>query len=173
MYHNDYIDAVTEYLRRYREFSQYIANVKTDIDECQRMVEMEAAPAASSMSPTGGCGGGEKVSQEERMYMQREDLQRKIRKYRADLQQIEPLIRRLDSSMASLKDINETDARILESRYMDGASWESTARHSCCSVGFCRKRAREALKTLTSMMFGPDAIPFQMSLVFFSQKDET
>ena len=60
MYHNDYIDAVTEYLRRYREFSQYIANVKTDIDECQRMLELEAAPAASSMSPTGGCGAAKR-----------------------------------------------------------------------------------------------------------------
>ena len=47
MYHNDYIDAVKEYLRRYREFSQYIANVKTDIEECQRMLELEAAPVAS------------------------------------------------------------------------------------------------------------------------------
>ena len=158
MYHNDYIDAVAEYLRRYREFSQYIANVKTDIDECQRMLELEAAPATSSMSPTGGCGGGEKVSQEERMYMQCEDLQ-----------QIEPLIRRLDSSMASLKDINETDARILESRYIDDASWESTARYACCSVGSCRRRARIALKTLTGMMFGPDAVPMQTSVVFFKR----
>ncbi len=169
MYHNDYIDAVTEYLRRYREFSQYIANVKTDIEECQRMLELEATPAASYMSPTGGCGGGEKVSQEERVYMQHEELQQKIRKYHADLQQIEPLIRRLDSSMASLKDINETNARILESRYIDDASWESTARYACCSVGSCRKRARNALKTLTGMMFGPDAVPFQTSVVFFKR----
>ena len=71
------------------------------------------------------------MSQEERVYMQHEELQQKIRKYHADLQQIEPLIRRLDSSMASLKDINETNARILESRYIDDASWESTARYAC------------------------------------------
>lgn len=103
------------------------------------------------------------------MYMQRDDLQQKIRQYHADLQQIEPLIRRLDSSMASLKGINETDARILESRYIDDASWESTARCACCSVGSCRRRARTALKTLTGMIFGPDAVPLQTSVVFFKR----
>lgn len=80
MYHNDYIDAVTEYLRRYREFSQYIANVKTDIEECQRMLEQEAAPATSSMSPTGGCCGGEKMSQH-RHYIMRKAWQRSCRNH--------------------------------------------------------------------------------------------
>ena len=170
MHHNDFVDAVKEYLRRYREFSQYVINVKTDITECEALLQQEAAPAASSLSPTGGCGGGETISQEERIYMQREALKEKIRKYQADLQQIEPLIKRLNRSMESLASINETDAVIVRDRYIDGASWESTARHTCCSVGFCRKRAREALKMLTSMIFGPDAIPFQTSLVFFKKQ---
>lgn len=169
MYHNDYVDAVKEYLLRYREFSQYVANVKADIAECEALLQQEAAPSASSLSPTGGCGGGKQISQEERIYMQREALQEKIRKYQAELQQIEPLIKRLERSMESLASINETDAVIVRDRYIDGASWESTARHTCCSVGFCRKRARGALKMLTSMMFGPDAIPFQTSLVFFKK----
>lgn len=173
MQHNDYVEAVKEYLRRYREFSQYVINVRKDIEDCETLLNQEPALTSPLLSPTGGCSGGEKVSQQERIYMRREELQEKIAKYQAELQQIEPLIKRMDRSMESLSSINEIDAVILRDRYMDGASWESTARHSCCSVGFCRKRAREALKTLTSMMFGPDAIPFQMSLVFFSQKDET
>lgn len=169
MYHNDYVDAVKEYLLRYREFLQYVINVKTDIAECEALLQQEAAPSASSLSPTGGCGGGERISQEERIYTQREVLREKICKYRSELQQIEPLIKRLERSMESLASINEIDAVILRDRYIDGASWERTARHACCSVGFCRKRARAALKTLTSMMFGPDAIPFQTSLVFFGK----
>ena len=169
MYHNDYIDAVKEYLLRSREFSQYVANVKADIEDCEAMLKQDAAPTASTLSPTGGCNGGEKISQEERIYMQRESLQEKITKYQAELQQIEPLIKRLDRSMESLASINETDALILRDRYMDGVSWENTARHTCCSVGFCRKRAREALQTLARMMFGPDAIPFQTSLIFFKK----
>lgn len=169
MYHNDYVDAVKEYLLRYHEFGQYIINVKADIEECELMLKQEAAPASPSLSPTGGCGGGENISQEERIFMRREKLREKIGNYHADLQQIEPLIKRLDRSLDSLTSMNETDARILRDRYIDKLSWENTAQHNCCSVGFCRKRAREALKTLTSMMFGPDAIPFQTSLVFFKE----
>ena len=169
MQHNDYVAAVTEYLLRYREFSQYVANVKADIADCEALLEQDAAPSASSLSPTGGCGGGEQISQEERIYMQREELQKKIAKYQADLQQIEPLLKRLDRSLESLASINETDAVILRDRYIDGASWERTARDTCCSVGFCRKRAQEALEILARMMFGPDAIPFQTSLIFFKR----
>ena len=68
MYHNDYLLAVREYLFRYREFSQYIKNLKIDIADCDAILEQEAAPATSSFSPTGGCGGGESLSQEERIY---------------------------------------------------------------------------------------------------------
>lgn len=31
------------------------------------------------------------------------------------------------------------------------------------------RRARTALKTLTGMMFGPDAVPMQTSVVFFKR----
>lgn len=170
MYHNDYIDAVKEYLRRYREFSQYIANVKTDIEECQRMLELEAAPAASSMSPTGGCGGGEKESQQERIYARHEELQHKIDRYSAELDRLGPIMARLDRSLEAMGKISETDRTILVDRFIDKTSWDSTARHVNSSVGFCRKRAGVALETLTVMMFGRNAIPqHQGNMVFFKE----
>lgn len=167
MFHNDYINAVREYLVRYHELSQYVKNVRKDISDAESLLQQEAAPSSPVLSPTAGCGGGETVSQEERMYMQKEDLQRKIRRYKAELLEIEPLINRLDRSLESLASINSTDAVIIRDRYVDGASWENTASHASCSVGFCRKRARKALRMLTSMMFGTEAIPFQTHLVFF------
>ena len=102
MYHNDYLLAVREYLFRYREFSQYIKNLKIDIADCDAILEQEAAPATSSFSPTGGCGGGESLSQEERIYMRREELQRKKERYAAELQRLEPIMNRIDQSLDAI-----------------------------------------------------------------------
>ena len=163
---DNYVDAVREYLLRYHELSQYIVNIKQDIGDCEAFLKQEAAPSSFALNPTGGRGGGEKASQEEQIYMQKEELQEKLRGYYTELQKIEPFIKRLNRSMQALASINETDATILRDRYIDGMSWENTAHHTCSSVGFCRKRAKVGLKMLASMMFGPDAIPYQLPLFF-------
>lgn len=172
MYHNDYLLAVREYLFRYREFSQYIKNLKIDIADCDAILEQEAAPATSSFSPTGGCGGGESLSQEERIYMRREELQRKKERYAAELQRLEPIMNRIDQSLDAIAAIAPEDKIILVDRYIDKVSWEGTARDANCSIGFCRKRAGIALEKITLMMFGPDAIPLQPSSVVFFKEEK-
>lgn len=170
MFHNDYINAVREYLYRYHEFSQYIANVKADMAECRAMLSQEATPASPSISPTGGCGGGEKESQQERIYARHEELQHKIDRYSAELDRLGPIMARLDRSLEAMGKISETDRTILVDRFIDKTSWDSTARHVNSSVGFCRKRAGVALETPTVMMFGRNAIPqHQGNMVFFKE----
>lgn len=170
MFHNDYINAVREYLYRYHEFSQYIANVRADLAECRSLMNQDAAPASPSFSPTGGCGGGEKESQQERIYARHEELQHKIDRYSAELDRLGPIMARLDRSLEALGKISVADKAILVDRYIDKASWESTARHVNASVGYCRKRAGVALETLTVMMFGRNAIPkHQGNMVFFKE----
>lgn len=169
MYHNDYINAVREYMYRYHEFSQYIANVKADMEECRAMLEQEAAPTTPSLSPTGGCGGGEKMSQQERDYIKREELQEKLKEYAAEIQRLAPIMSRLDRSLEAMGRVSEMDRDILIDRYIDEISWESTVRHVNASVGYCRKRAGIALVNLTVMMFGKEAIPEQANVVFFKE----
>ena len=168
MYHNDYLNAVREYLFRYREFSQYIKNLKVDIIECDALLGQDAAPATPSFSPTGGCGGGESISQEERLFMRREEIQRKRDHYKAELTRIEPTMNRIDQSLKAMAEVNPVDKTILVDRYVDKVSWDRTARNASCSIGYCRKRARIALENLTVMVCGIKAVPAQNSnLVFF------
>ena len=38
MYHNDYTVLVKEYLNRYNEFKQYVANVEAEIEDYKEML---------------------------------------------------------------------------------------------------------------------------------------
>lgn len=159
MYHNDYINAVKEYLRRYNEFCQYINNVKADIEDLRALKNQEVAVAIPTLSPTGGCSNGQSISVEERAFFTQQEIEERIAKYQHDLQQIEPLVKRLQRSLESLGASSETDRRIIQARYIDGQSWERTAEYAHTSYGYCRSREKKALQTLTGMMFGPSAIP--------------
>lgn len=157
MFHNDYVNTVREYLYRYHEFTQYIKNVEADIKDCQAELDLEPTLSSPSLSPTGGCGGGEKTSEQERWYIRREELQGKIEEYSHELQRLGPMMARLNRSLDAIGDISETDKMILVDRFIDKASWDFVARHTNSSVGYCRKRSCAALETLARMMFGPDA----------------
>ena len=55
MYHNDYTVLVKEYLTRYNEFKQYVANVEAEIEDYKEMLKLSAVPKVPSLSPAGGC----------------------------------------------------------------------------------------------------------------------
>ena len=166
MYHNDYVISIREYLRRYHEFMVYIANVQEEIKECESQMQMDAAPKVPTLSPSGGCGGnGEEHSPQEQAYFRKEALKERIVELHSNLRQIEPLMKRLNRSLDALI---SSDRAIIQARFIDGQSWENTARCANCSIGYCRKRANQALEILAAMMFGPGAIPVQSSLVFFT-----
>ena len=59
MYHNDYTVLVKEYLNRYNEFKQYVANVEAEIEDYKEMLKLSAVPKIPNLSPAGGCGGGD------------------------------------------------------------------------------------------------------------------
>ena len=166
MYHNDYVVSIREYLRRYNEFAVYMANIQEEIKECQSQMQMATSPKISVLSPSGGCGGsGELHSPQEQAYFQKEELNARIIKLHTDLNHIEPLMKRLNRSLDAL---TASDRQIIQARFIDGQSWENTARCANCSIGFCRKRANKILEILAGMMFGPGAIPVQTSLVFLT-----
>ena len=167
MYHNDYVVSIREYLRRYNEFAVYMANIQEEIKECQSKMQMAAAPKIPVLSPSGGCGGsGELHSPQEQAYFQKEELCTRIHQLQIDLSHIEPLMKRLNRSLDAL---TASDRQIIQARFIDGQSWENTARCANCSIGFCRKRANKVLEILAGMMFGPGAIPVQTSLVFLTE----
>lgn len=170
MQHDDYLKATTELLGRYTELSQYIRNVKADMEEIKRALEEDTVLSAISYSPTSGCSKAASSSTEERAAIRHDALCSKLYECAAKLQRVEPLIKRMDRSLEALGSLSPTKRRIIEDRYIYRASWESTARRSCCSVGYCRKEAGRALEILSTMIFGADALPFQLSLPFHKDR---
>ena len=57
MFHNDYINAVREYLHRYHEFNTYIKNIKADLEDLNATQALCAAPKVTTLSHTPGGNG--------------------------------------------------------------------------------------------------------------------
>lgn len=165
MYHNDYTVLVKEYLTRYAEFKQYVANIEAEIEDYKEMLKLSAAPKVSDMSTAGG-GGGSGDTPQERAYFRREDLEKRLEDSYHDLLEMLPKVRKLERSLDAMKATNPVDYRIINARYIEGWSWEATASFAGASVTYCRNEARKALRRLTGAMFGEESIPMQTHLVF-------
>ncbi|EPP14306.1 hypothetical protein G153_13215, partial [Megasphaera sp. BL7] len=64
-------------------------------------------------------------------------------------------------------ELDETDQKILEIYYIDGAkSWEWTAKMVNASTSFCFKHGKGALQELANRYFGLRAMPIQTRFVF-------
>lgn len=169
MFHNDYINAVREYLTRYHEFNTYIKNIKADMDDLRARESLPAAPKIPSLSHAPG-GTGIMTSQEEKAMYEKESIEVRIHKLQADLAKIEPLMRRLDRS---IKALSYADKVIAEERFINGASWLRIADMLHMSETAVRKRAGRVLEQIAAMMFGPSAIPVQTHFVFFDESGKS
>ncbi len=163
MHHNDYMVVVRQYLARYNRFQTYVENVKADIADYEQQLAMTAAPKVPVLSPSGGGGCGENISQEEREFMKKEEIEAKIQRLRKDIAKIEPVLNRLSRSLEAL---NDTDRDIVTRRMIYNESWRMIASDNAVSEGYCRRRLPKIIETLASMMFGPKAMPVQTELVF-------
>lgn len=163
MHHNDYTVVVRQYLIRYNRFKTYVENVKADIADYEQQLAMTAAPKVPVLSPSGGGGCGENISQEEREFMKKEEIEAKIQRLRKDIAKIEPVLNRLSRSLEAL---NDTDRDIVTRRMIYNESWRMIASDNAVSEGYCRRRLPKIIETLASMMFGPKAMPVQTELVF-------
>ncbi|MCI1750908.1 MAG: RNA polymerase subunit sigma-70 [Megasphaera cerevisiae] len=155
--------AVKEYLTRYREITTYIDNIKADIADYEARLPLSAAPKVPSLSFAPG-GSGDNISQQERDYFSKEEMEKKIRMLQAELTQIEPVMNRLNRSLEAL---DKTDHMIVWNKYVLKMSWNLTAGCTNCSEGYCRKRSEKVLEILAGMIFGPGDIPVQMRLENF------
>lgn len=169
MFHNDYINAVREYLKRYHEFNTYIKNIKADMDDLRARESLSAAPKIPSLSHAPG-GTGIMTSQEENAMYEKESIEVRIHKLQSDLAKIEPLMRRLDRSIEAL---SYADKVIAEERFISGASWLCIADILHMSETAVRKRAGRVLEQIAAMMFGPAAIPVQTHFVFFDESGKS
>lgn len=165
MYHNDYVNTVKQYLIRYREFSTYISNIYADIEDYEAKLTLDATPKVPVLSSTPG-GSDDSDSQQERIYFEKESIPDKIAQLRDELQQIEPMMNRLNRSLEALVD---NDRAIVVRRLADNDSWLLIASDLHTSESYCRRRMGKVLEILAGMMFGPGAIPVQTQFVFYEK----
>lgn len=157
MYHNDYTVLITNYLYSYSAFRAFIRSTRADIEDCKEKLKLSAAPKVPVLSPAGGCGGAEDSSQQEKEYYKKEDLEEKLYHYYHDLQELEPVLTRLDRALASLKEVNSTGYKILQLKHIGKGTWPGTARSVGASEHYCRNEAKRAIRWLAVAVFGPAA----------------
>lgn len=165
MFHNDYINAVREYLHRYHEFNTYIKNIKADLEDLNATQALCAAPKVPTLSHTPG-GNGIMISPEERAVYENDRIEERRQKLYSDLEKVEPLIKRLNRSIEALE---YSDRVITEERFINGASWMRIADRLYMSETAVRKRSGKVLEQIATMMFGPSVIPVQTHFVFFDE----
>ncbi|WP_427112421.1 RNA polymerase subunit sigma-70 [Megasphaera sueciensis] len=165
MHHNDYVIVVRQYLIRYREFMQYIENIKADIEDLKAKLPLEAAPKIPSLSPAPG--GSDGTSQQERIFFEKEAISKKIEKLEEDLSQIEPTMNRLNRSLDAL---DEMERMVITMRLINNESWTRVADKINTSESSCHRKLRKIVERLAGMMFGPEVIPVQTRFVFIDKK---
>ena len=156
MAQKEYVDRVRKYLKQYNAMTAYVANVQEEIEDCRARLSLLAVPRVASLSPAGVPGGhGETISQEEREYAKKEELEEKIQRLTQDIADIEPNLKRL---IRSLDALNDTDRDIVTRRMIYNESWRIIASDNAVSEGYCRRRAPKIIDVLAVMMFGPKAM---------------
>ena len=162
--HNDYVLIIKEYLLHYAAFMQYIHDTEMRIQDIDYILAEEPAPRIPTLSGAGGHCGGDGTSPQEQDYLRHEQLKEEQKRLKRNLKDVKT---RMDRLTKCLHDLDDTDRRILENYYIDGAkSWEWTAKMVNASTSFCFKHGKDALQELANRYFGLRAMPVQTRFVF-------
>lgn len=160
--YNDYTEAVIRYLRRLNELKAYHENLQEEIFTKEELLRTISAPIAHySMAPIGGGEGASRVENECERRAQIEDELKGLRMNKSTLAM---KLSKIDRALARL---DAESREIVTQRWMDGRKWEYIAVSLHCSPKSCRAKSSAALERLALMIFGPQALPDQLSFVFF------
>ncbi|WP_196595300.1 hypothetical protein [Pectinatus frisingensis] len=162
--YNDYIQTVIRYLSRNDELRTYLKNIEADKSAKEEMLKTIMHPITAQYSFTAGCqqsGNSSKVEQETE---RREKLQHEIVELNLNITEIRTNLDRVDRAMQQL----DTESQIiLKGRWIERDSWEFIASQIHSGIKRCRIKHDEALQSMATAVFGPKAVPEQLSFVFF------
>lgn len=162
--YNDYTEAILRYLRRLNELRAYLQNLQEEITAKEEMLKTVSTPIAQySLAPGGGNNGSRVETDCERRAVMEEELI----SLRVDAAALTINLAKLDRAIGCLDDESRA---IVKQRWIDGRKWEYIAITLHCSPRNCRDKSNNALDKMAVMMFGPGALPEQLSFVFFNSK---
>lgn len=161
--YNDYVEDVKGYLRKYEELKYTAESMRRQAEEIRE--ELAIGDAAAPIAKYGGQVGGGSPE----LNAVESDVARRIHKEKqADLYdiravRIENRISLVDHAYASLDD----EAKVLvRGHYIEGKKWQELADTLYMSEDWARKSGAKAIRKMTAVIFGQDAVPEQMSFVF-------
>lgn len=156
---------VEQLLKKYTVTKIYIDNLHADLEDYHALQQLLPAPKVPSLSYAPG-SDGKTSNQEEQYCITKEAMLKRIAEIQDKLMEIEPVMKRLDKSLEALKSISEIDWCIIHSRHIEKCSWESIARHTNASIGYCKNKEKRAMDLLNDMIFGPEDMLLQTSFEF-------
>lgn len=163
--YNDYVEAVLRYLRRLNELRAYLENLQEEIFAKEEMLKTISAPIARySLAPGGGSGNKSIVEVD---CERRAAIEEELKTIRINASALTLNLSKLDRALGCL---DEESRAIVKQRWIDGRKWEYIAITLHCSPRNCRDKSDAALEKMALMMFGPGALPEQLSFVFFDSR---
>lgn len=145
------IEKVKTYLENYNNWIAYMDLNDKEIENCvSRLSTLDGSPKSPKYSFMPRSGNGNS-GQPESEYVQREQLQSRIKDLENKNYGIWLNLCRVDSA---LKKLEETDRNIVSLKWKDKKTWYEISLKTNSSINYCRKHHDCALRMLASIMFG-------------------
>lgn len=162
--YNDYIQTIIRYLSRNDELHTYLKNLEADKAAKEEMIRTIMHPITAQYSLTAGCSKSSDTSKVEQEFERRDKIQHDIIELNLNITEIKTNIARVERAMDQLDYESQV---ILKGRWIERNSWEFISCQVHSNIKTCRRKHDEALESMATAVFGPKAVPEQLSFVFF------
>lgn len=144
------VEHLQYWLKHYREWNAFISHNGEMIQNYQKEMELEAAPAAVHYGPELK-SGGPADSMEEQAILRKEKLQGRIRTLQARAQKAITRVSAIDGALSAMDPV---DVELVKSRGINRMNWIATAAAIGYSEKTCREKYKALLKSMACMIFG-------------------
>lgn len=163
-YYNDYIRTTMFYIRNLEYFRISLKNMRQD--ELNLKAELEGcedipSPVVAYKEKTDR--GGTELSNVEAAAEKRMLKSERLRKIRAEINQLETFIHKTDLALLALP---SEERKLLRDFVIDRKNADAVAHELNCSRATLFRWKNETARKMAIMMFGPKAVPENQSFVF-------
>ncbi len=157
--YSDYIRETKRLLGSYNKMKVAVMNLTEEIEAVERLLQDEGI-AAVRYGDDGGRGAGE-LTATEAAAARRIRMRGRITEMRERRDEMERMVRKIDRALFSL---DEAAASMIRTHYIEGVTWEETARLLSYTEKWTKERGWKALRDVALMIFGVQMRPIQLKL---------
>ena len=161
MYYNEWENIIRDRLRNYNIWTARVNTLEAQIREIAGQLRLEAAPKTTKFGYDSFGGGWDKPSPEEVAYQQKEFLESRLQRLKAEYQKKKAVLKALDDHMDALEG---AERQMIRLRGINHQQWKQIALDTCHDESWCRRKFRDGLRKMTGMEYGPKAAPTQTRL---------